>query len=218
MANVQEILVRFFFFLAFLGGLVKAGPVGTVSSGGHLDNTSSISVNPTSLPLKITLWHSAVSAASPAVSPFFDTGHTISKRGIRSFASFQDDADEPEIPDVEYFRFSEQNLEDSRIAQWYAAWTMMRQSDPEWKELGEWPIFARDVFNTYNFECGLGFASCLDKLSLSEIQRLWPESERPLVRRIYFTSYKYVLLQDFTNSVLVSRKSASVCNLVLTST
>jgi hypothetical protein len=70
MANVQEILVRFFFFLAFLGGLVAAGPVGTVSSDGHLDNTSSISVNSTSLPLKITLWHSAVSAASPAVSPF----------------------------------------------------------------------------------------------------------------------------------------------------
>ncbi|KAH7395873.1 hypothetical protein BKA64DRAFT_71854 [Cadophora sp. MPI-SDFR-AT-0126] len=112
------------------------------------------------------------------------------------------DLDQPEIEDIDYFRFSSKNIILSRADDWYAAWTVTRQNDPEWAELGEWKLFAKDFAQTYNFECDLTFGSCVNYPSLGDLQRMWPGSEnRALVRRIFFTFHRYAIAHDYVKAI-----------------
>ncbi|PBP24905.1 hypothetical protein BUE80_DR004096 [Diplocarpon rosae] len=52
------------------------------------------------------------------------------------------DVDEPQIDDIDYYRFSSENVVRSRVDSWYATWSVVRQNDTEWTELGEWKLDA----------------------------------------------------------------------------
>ncbi|KAK0101373.1 hypothetical protein ONS95_006548 [Cadophora gregata] len=112
------------------------------------------------------------------------------------------DLDQPEIEDIDYFRFSSKNIILSRADDWYAAWTVARQNDTDWAELGEWKLFAKDFAQTYNFECDLTFGACVNYPSLGDLQRMWPGAEnRPLVRRIFFTFNRFAIAHGYVRAI-----------------
>ncbi|KAK2629081.1 hypothetical protein QTJ16_002184 [Diplocarpon rosae] len=110
------------------------------------------------------------------------------------------DVDEPQIDDIDYYRFSTENVVRSRVDSWYATWSVVRQNDTEWTELGEWKLFAKDFGRTYNFECDLVFGACVDYPSLGDLQKMWP-GDRVLVRRIFFTFHRYTMAHAYVKSV-----------------
>jgi hypothetical protein len=62
------------------------------------------------------------------------------------WASWQQGNTNPDtaIPDNEYFRFTQENIDASKVDIFYSEWTIERQSAPEWKEIGEWRLFSSD--------------------------------------------------------------------------
>lgn len=127
---------------------------------------------------------------------------TYKPHRLLAFLNFGHDLDDPEIADIDYFRFSTENIALSRADDWYAAWTVARQNDPEWSELGEWKLFAKDFAKTYNFECDLTFGACVDYPSLGDIQNMWPGPQhRPLVRRIFFIFHRYAIAHDYVRAI-----------------
>lgn len=130
---------------------------------------------------------------------------------LLALLDFGHDLDEPEIADIDYFRFSTENIALSRADDWYAAWTAARQNDSEWPELGEWKLFAKDFAKTYNFECDLTFGACVDYPSLGDIQNMWPGPQhRPLVRRIFFTFHRFAIAHDYVRAIDV--RCSHICN------
>jgi hypothetical protein len=111
---------------------------------------------------------------------------------------------EMHINDEDYFYFTEKNLNDSKVKLWYPVWTVIRQADPDWNELGEWKLFYHDFEHTKNFECSIETSTCKGALSLQDLQKLYPGDEnRPLVRRIYFVSLMHDTLHDYATAVSV---------------
>ena len=53
-----------------------------------------------------------------------------------------------DLPDKHYFRFTKENLDSSKVDEFYAQWTIERQTDPAWKEIGEWKLFNSDFGDT----------------------------------------------------------------------
>lgn len=105
-----------------------------------------------------------------------------------------------EKSDMDYFAFTAENLFESQHAFWYANWTLTRQKDADWKEIGEWKLFAIDYFQTRNLECGSFWIDCKDMPSLSEIRALYP-GDRVLARRVYFTSECYLIIRNYLKAV-----------------
>lgn len=118
--------------------------------------------------------------------------------------SWGDAGPEPEISDKDYFEFASKNFDDSLVAVWYSLWTMLRQNDTNWNEMGEWRLFAYDWHNTKNFECSLSMTQCSGDRRLEGLLALYPGIEnRPLVRRIYFVSRAYRIFHNYGNLVQV---------------
>ena len=127
---------------------------------------------------------------------------------IHSFASYANTSDEPDISDVDYFRFWEKNIDQSMVKEWYAAWTAEVQ-DNDWfqdkENMGEWKTFVRMYMNTYNFNCNMGSAVCNGILTQNELQRIYPGSKnRPLVRRILFVGIMMSKLHSSTVATALS--------------
>ena len=161
MANVEG-FSTLFFLLALLGGLARASPV-VVSSGGHNDTITIPAFNTTSLPVNVSLWNSAISALSPPSLGFSTVNRQLTSVACLLSPHFRR---MPRSPRSLTLNISDSQKRTSKFRELLSGtqpWTM-RQSDPEWKELGEWSLFARDFFNTCKFECGLGFASCAEKI------------------------------------------------------
>jgi hypothetical protein len=111
---------------------------------------------------------------------------------------------ELDISDEDYFAFDAKNFDNSLVAVWYSLWTMLRQNDTQWKDLGEWRLFAYDWHNTKNFECALTMTQCSGDQRLEGLQALYPGIEnRPLIRRIYFVSRAYRIFHNYGNLVQV---------------
>ncbi|RKF63401.1 hypothetical protein OnM2_025107, partial [Erysiphe neolycopersici] len=102
--------------------------------------------------------------------------------------------------DMDYFAFTAENLFESEHAFWYANWSLARQKDPRWKEIGEWKLFAIDYFKTRNLECGSFWIDCKDMPGLAAIQALYPD-DRVLARRVYFTSECYIIIRNYLKAV-----------------
>jgi hypothetical protein len=137
----------------------------------------------------------------PASYFSFDTNYP---KKIRPYNDFSCDRNEPEIPDMDYYSFSERNIEESQVLDWYASWTAAIQDDWTFKQYGEWGAFAFHFMKTRNFECGIGLESCNQALSLYELQMKHPEAHnRPLVRRIYFVTLMYQQTHSYTRALLV---------------
>ncbi len=131
-------------------------------------------------------------------------GERCEPHELSTFFDFGLDLDEPEVEDIDYFRFSTKNIALSRADDWYAAWTIARQNDSDWNELGEWKAFAKDFAKTYNFECDLTFGSCVEHPSLGDIQNIWPGAHhRTLVRRIFFTFHRFAIAHDYVRAIEV---------------
>jgi hypothetical protein len=66
------------------------------------------------------------------------------------WASWDDGDKSPdiEIPEIHYFRFTEENLNASKVDAFYAEWSVERQADADW-EIGEWKLFNGDFGNTF---------------------------------------------------------------------
>ncbi|RKF77106.1 hypothetical protein GcM1_222054 [Golovinomyces cichoracearum] len=105
-----------------------------------------------------------------------------------------------EKSDIDYFAYTPQNLFESQHAFWYANWTLSRQNDPRWLELGEWRLFAIDYFNTRNLDCGSFWMDCKDIPSLSEILDIHPD-DREHARRVYFTSENYLIIRNYLKAI-----------------
>ncbi|POS87765.1 hypothetical protein EPUL_003899, partial [Erysiphe pulchra] len=119
------------------------------------------------------------------------------ERGLSTFEVLGDIA---EKSDTDYFAFTAKNLFESEHAFWYANWTMTRQKDPRWAEIGEWKLFAIDYFQTRNLECGSFWIDCKDMPGLSDIQALYP-NDRVLARRVYFTSECYLIIRNYLKAI-----------------
>ncbi|KAI0998439.1 hypothetical protein K3495_g9755 [Podosphaera aphanis] len=100
------------------------------------------------------------------------------------------------IADVDYFAFTPENVRESEYADWYSNWTLERENDPRWKEMGEWRLFALEYFHTRDFECGIFWTDCRDMPSRFEIQTQFPNN-RELARRVYFTSESYTIMRNY---------------------
>jgi hypothetical protein len=112
--------------------------------------------------------------------------------------------DEEEIPDDVYFEMNDKNFEESMAVQWYASWTVLAQGTPEWDKHGEWELFWRQYLKEPNFSCQQGFASCNYQPPLvADIIRLFPKN-RPLGRRVLFTTMIWGVMHDYTNQLDVS--------------
>jgi hypothetical protein len=123
---------------------------------------------------------------------------------IRPYNDFACDQDEPEIPDMEYYHFSEKHIADSQVFDWYASWTAEVQNDWTFEQFGEWGAFAYHFMKTQNFGCGVGMDTCKEGLTLYEIQKTYPQARnRPLVRRIYFVHMMYEQTHSYTRALMV---------------
>ncbi|KAE8445376.1 hypothetical protein EG329_013498 [Mollisiaceae sp. DMI_Dod_QoI] len=142
-------------------------------------------------------------------------------------------------PDKEVFHFSPENLANSAVHAWYAAWTRERQSHPKWKELGEVGMFAYDFLNTQDYFCDLSVSHCMKEPNEIHIQQWWPGPEnRALAQRIYlqvfmfselhnikreqldafavahsfFSDYSFDIVSTFTKQV--DQKRVMACNII----
>lgn len=68
--------------------------------------------------------------------------------------------DDESIPDHEYYAYTPENIAASGVAWWYAGWTISAQKRPEWKDVGEWGLFAREFLDTRNLVCSLEDHGC----------------------------------------------------------
>jgi hypothetical protein len=135
--------------------------------------------------------------------PITDITSIISMDDLR-LPTWGDATPEPDIKDEDYFAFDPKNFDDSLVVVWYSLWTMLRQNETQWKELGEWKFFAHDWYNTKNFECALSMAECSGDRRLEGLQAIYPGLEnRPLVRRIYFVSMMYMIFHNYANLIQV---------------
>lgn len=105
-----------------------------------------------------------------------------------------------EQSDMNYFAFTPKNLHESQHAYWYSNWTLKRQNDPRWVELGEWRLFAIDYFNTRNLDCGSFWIDCKDMPTWSDILALYPD-DRELARHVYFTSESYIIIRNYLKAI-----------------
>jgi hypothetical protein len=153
----------------------------------------------------VLLFVSSISGAGEA--------ETMSGADVMSYVTIKDLKDptwgdatpEPEVSDEDYFEYSSKNFDDSQVAVWYSLWTVLRQNETNWKELGEWRLFANDWYNTKNFECSLSMQHCLGEKKLESLQADYPGiKNRPLVRRIYFVSRAYRTFHNYGRAVQVS--------------
>ena len=111
--------------------------------------------------------------------------------------------DDRDVSDKYYFQFNEANLYCSNTLEWYANWTISKQTEPEWS-IGEWKAFSGDFADDYNLDCSAARATCLDTTTRWELQRIHPGPEnRELVRRIFFVFHLYSLMHDYENNMEV---------------
>jgi hypothetical protein len=133
-----------------------------------------------------------------------DISNYVTVKDLRD-ATWGDATPEAHISDEDYFEFVPKNFDESLVAVWYSLWTMLRQNDTNWNDMGEWKLFAYDWHNTKNFECALTMTQCSGDQRLEGLQALYPGIEnRPLVRRIYFVSRAYRIFHNYGNLVQVS--------------
>ena len=117
--------------------------------------------------------------------------------------------DGTDVDEKHFFQFNAENFYCSNVVEWYANWTIQKQTDPEWKAGegklgGEWKLFAADFTDDYNFDCSAARASCMDVATRWELQRIHPGPEnREKVRRIFFVFHLYSLMHDYENSMEV---------------
>ncbi|POS84682.1 hypothetical protein EPUL_004552 [Erysiphe pulchra] len=155
--------------------------------------------------VKIDLSHRRkVDIFSPS-PPEFQASSSLKSRGEighpeRGLSTFEVLGYIAEKSDADYFAFTAKNLFKSEHAFWYANWTMTRQKDPRWAEIGEWKLFAIDYFQTRNLECSSFWIYCKDMPGLSDIQALYP-NDRVLARRVYFTSECYLIIRNYLKAI-----------------
>ncbi|KAE9379765.1 hypothetical protein N431DRAFT_398235 [Stipitochalara longipes BDJ] len=101
-------------------------------------------------------------------------------------------------------------MRDSQVEHWYNCWSVVAQEEPEWKKYGEWGAFWREYLHEPNFRCPNGFASCnYQPPSIQEIRRMFPNN-RPLGRRVLFTTLIYELMHSYTNDLEVRFKDTDL--------
>jgi hypothetical protein len=108
--------------------------------------------------------------------------------------------------DSAFFEFSEENIRDSEVIEWYGRWSVEARDKflENYIELGEWRLFYRWWLQEYDFRCGYDFAGCLNSKNREDIQRIYPgEENRNLVRRIYFITLMYEYLHQHTRMMEV---------------
>ena len=108
--------------------------------------------------------------------------------------------------DADFFEFSEKNILESEIFEWYARWTVevMDKKPQQYTEHGEWRMFYRWWLQEYDFRCGYDFSACRNAKNREDVQKMYPgEENRELVRRIYFVTLMYDYLHDHTKMMQV---------------
>lgn len=107
-------------------------------------------------------------------------------------------------PDKEVFHLTQQNIDESDVLTWFAAWTMARQTDPLWEKKGAMGLFAWEFLNTGDYLCNLSTAKCNKEPSELDIQIWWPGPEnRLLAQRIYLLTQMVSQLQSIKLAQLV---------------
>jgi hypothetical protein len=108
-----------------------------------------------------------------------------------------------------FYDFTAENIKESRVSEWYAAWSIERQNSSSRQDHGEWEEFAREFMGASNFMCTLGNPACLGISSLHEIEERYPEHPT-FVRRIYFVLHMYSLWHDQAITVLDAYDAAQL--------
>jgi hypothetical protein len=108
--------------------------------------------------------------------------------------------------DAAFFEFSEENIRDSEVIEWYARWSVEAREKylEKFTNVGEWRLFYRWWLQEYDFRCGYDFAGCLNAKNREDIQKTYPgEENRNLVRKIYFVTLMYEYLHQHTHMIEV---------------
>jgi hypothetical protein len=174
MAILDKLFCSLFVWLAVLALIATASP----------DFVASTSVSNTSNSTNLTSFTKSVIRPTPLGMNFT--------------------CDDAHVDDKHYFHFTAENFYCSNVVEWYANWTIQKQTSPEWKELGEWKSFGSDFLQDYNLNCGAALATCHDTATRWELQRMYPGPENlERVRRIFFVLNMYNLFHEYESSMEV---------------
>jgi hypothetical protein len=98
-------------------------------------------------------------------------------------------------PDKDVFSFTPENVENSNLHEWYAAWTRDWSSHPMWESHGETGMWAYQFLNIDDYFCDVSATHCTNEPDRDKIQKNWPGPEnRALAQRIYL--HHYMLSQN----------------------
>jgi hypothetical protein len=86
-----------------------------------------------------------------------------------------------------FFEFNEFNIEESRVKDWFMAWTITKPHHPTFANHTELAAFTGQFLHSLNVDCNFWEHSCTGMITQQEIQRLYPGPEnRTRARRIFF--------------------------------
>lgn len=92
-------------------------------------------------------------------------------------------------PEIDVFAFTQENINNSMVGLWYAAWIREAQHHPQWEELGETGYFSFVFFQTKDYFCDISVQSCTKEVSEDYILKRWPGDEnKALAQRIYLVA------------------------------
>lgn len=93
-----------------------------------------------------------------------------------------------------FYDFTEENIKESKVAEWYAEWSKTYLATPAASRTFEWEDFVSQVGNHPNFICTLSFGLCSGTPSIHELELEFPGYPH-YARRVYFVTQMYTLLQ-----------------------
>jgi len=208
---MRSLIIAFLFTVAFS----VAAPVANTIGNARPNNTSLHNATLVARRVQVSHHHNAGFVNAAGLLPFelqyadkeksiieaFGENYTFTD--LFSIDDFRNIKDEPSISDINYFEFSNANLEASQQDSFYTLWSILAQMHPEFKQRGEWSLFATEFMNTKNFQCSFDNGKCHGMPSLLEIRQLYP-GNRPFARLVYFTAIKMELIHNLHRAVEVS--------------
>jgi hypothetical protein len=108
-----------------------------------------------------------------------------------------------------FFAFTMHNIKESRVVEWYKEWTIARSNSTEWHDIGEWPLFFKEIVGEPNFLCTLVNQDCIDASSMTEIELRYIQYP-DYARRAYFVKHMYTMYHHRAKNTLESYKAAQL--------
>ncbi|KUJ21473.1 uncharacterized protein LY89DRAFT_778996 [Mollisia scopiformis] len=107
---------------------------------------------------------------------------------FRPFHEIEAEIDnEPHVKNKDYFAFTQENIDKSKVLEWYSAYSMMRA--PDFPQYEEWATFYDDFFDNPDFRCSLSRTDCGIPNDIDHVLLHYPGLEnRTIARRLWFTA------------------------------